>query len=41
MASGNDLRAARETYDGFIGITKWSAVAIAIIVAGVVALIAS
>ncbi|MEO6093275.1 MAG: aa3-type cytochrome c oxidase subunit IV [Novosphingobium sp.] len=41
MASGNDFKAARETYGAFTGVVKWSAVAIAVIVAIVVMLIAS
>lgn len=41
MASGNDMRAARETYEGFIGMAKWGAIVVAIVTAAVVALIAS
>ncbi|HEY0959698.1 MAG TPA: aa3-type cytochrome c oxidase subunit IV [Novosphingobium sp.] len=41
MASGNDMRAARETYEGFISKAKWGSIVIAIITAGVVVLIAS
>lgn len=41
MASGNDnMRAARETYSGFVGMFKWGAVACAVAAAGVVFLIA-
>ena len=41
MASGNDIRAAQETYSSFIVYFKWGAIVAAIITAGVVALIAS
>lgn len=41
MASGNDMKAANATYTSFIGMFKWSAIGVAIIAAGVVALIAS
>lgn len=41
MASGNDMKAATETYSGFTALVKWGAIATAIITAGVVALIAS
>jgi Bacterial aa3 type cytochrome c oxidase subunit IV len=41
MASGNDMRGARETYGSFIGMVKWSTVVTAIIVAIVVLLISS
>jgi len=41
MASGNDMRAANETYGGFIVLVKWGAIATAVVVASVVALIAS
>ena len=41
MASGNDMKAASETYSGFISMFKWGAIVVAVIVAGVVALIAS
>lgn len=41
MASGNDMRAATETYSGFTALIKWGSIATAIIVAGVVGLIAS
>ena len=41
MASGNDMKAANETYAGFISMLKWGSIATAIITAGVVALIAS
>ena len=41
MASGNDnMRAARETYSGFIGMVKWGTIVCVIVAAGVVALIA-
>jgi hypothetical protein len=41
MASGNDMRAANETYAGFTALVKWGTIATAIIAAGVVFLIAS
>ena len=41
MASGNDMRAANETYAGFTALFKWGAIAVAIIAAGVVFIIAS
>jgi predicted RND superfamily exporter protein len=31
MASGNDMQAARKTYDGFMTLLKWSVPAIAIL----------
>ena len=40
MASANDMKAATETYGGFITLFKWGAVVTAILVAIVVALIA-
>ena len=30
MASGNDMKAHEQTYDGFIGLLKWSVPLIAI-----------
>jgi hypothetical protein len=39
--AGNDIKAANETYVSFIGMLKWSSIAVAIITAGVVGLIAS
>lgn len=39
MASGNDIKAAQETYGTFTGMVKWSAVGIVIIVVIVIALI--
>ena len=41
MASGNDMRAANETYSGFTGLVKYGTILVAIIAAGVVFLIAS
>jgi hypothetical protein len=41
MASHNDMKAANETYAGFINMVKYSAIIFAIITAGVVALIAA
>jgi len=40
MASGNDMKAANETYGGFIGLVKWGSVVVAVAAAGVIALIA-
>lgn len=40
MASGNDMKMANETYGGFIGLLKYGSVAVAIVTAGVIALIA-
>mgnify|MGYP000216803088 FL=1 len=40
MASGNDMKAANETYGGFIGLVKYGSVVVAIVAAGVIALIA-
>lgn len=39
MASGMDMKAARSTYDGFIGLLKWSVPAIGAIAALVVYLL--
>ena len=39
MASGNDMRAARDTYAGFITLVKWGTIATAAIAALVVFLI--
>lgn len=41
MASGNDMKAAEKTYDGFIGLLKWSVPVIALITLVVVSLIAT
>ncbi|WP_159977988.1 MULTISPECIES: aa3-type cytochrome c oxidase subunit IV [unclassified Novosphingobium] len=41
MASGNDIKAATETYNGFIKATTWSTIFCVVVVAGVVALISS
>ena len=41
MASGNDMKAATETYAGFIGMVKWGSIAIAIVTMFVVGLISS
>ncbi len=41
MASGNDMKAAAKTYDGFIGLLKWSVPLIALITLVVVILIAT
>jgi hypothetical protein len=39
MASGNDMRAARETYNGFIKAATWGTAAVIVVVAIVIALI--
>ena len=41
MASGNDMRAAQESYAGFIGLVKWGTILTAIVAVVVVSLIAS
>jgi hypothetical protein len=41
MASGNDMKAANETYAGFITLFKYGSVAVAIVAIFVVGLIAS
>lgn len=41
MASGNDIRAAQESYNGFVGIVKWGTILSIIAVTFVVGLIAS
>lgn len=41
MASGNDIKAAEKTYDGFISLLKWSVPLIALIALVVVAIIAT
>ena len=41
MASGNDMRAATETYAGFTALVKWGTIVSLIVAAGVVLLIAS
>ena len=41
MASGNDMKAANETYAGFINMVKYAAITVAIIAVSVVGLIAS
>ncbi len=40
MASGNDMKAHKATYDGFIGLTKWGTIACVLITALVMYLIA-
>jgi hypothetical protein len=40
MASGNDMKAANSTYEGFIGLVKWGSVVTALVTIFVVALIA-
>ena len=40
MASGNDIKAAEQTYDGFIAMVKWGSVIVAIATVVVIALIA-
>ena len=41
MASGNDMKAHASTYDGFIGLLKWSVPLIAVIGLAVIFIIAS
>ena len=41
MASGNDMKAHAGTYDGFIGMLKWSLPLIVLIAAVVVLIIAT
>ncbi|MBC2668685.1 aa3-type cytochrome c oxidase subunit IV [Novosphingobium piscinae] len=40
MASGNDIKAARETYEAFIGVVKWTTPALIALTAFVVYLLA-
>lgn len=40
MASGNDMKAAEQTYEGFIAMVKWGSVVVAIATIAVIALIA-
>ena len=40
MASGNDMKAANQTYEGFITMLKWGSAATAIVALIVVLLIA-
>ncbi|QQN73653.1 aa3-type cytochrome c oxidase subunit IV [Croceicoccus sp. YJ47] len=40
MAKRNDINAAKETYEGFIGYAKWGAIAVAVLAAIVVWIIA-
>lgn len=40
MASGNDIKAAEETYAGFVGMVKWGSIVTLIATAIVVVLIA-
>ncbi|MDT9011975.1 aa3-type cytochrome c oxidase subunit IV [Novosphingobium sp. APW14] len=39
MASGNDMKAANETYGGFIGLVKYGSVVVVVVAAIVIALI--
>lgn len=41
MASGTDIKAATETYNGFIKATTWSTAVVVVLVAIVVGVIAS
>jgi hypothetical protein len=41
MASGNDMKAASETYAGFINMVKWGAAGVAIVAIFVVGWIAN
>jgi len=40
MASGNDIKAAEETYAGFVSMVKWGTIVTAIAIAIVIVLIA-
>lgn len=40
MASGNDMKAANQTYSGFLGMLKWSTIAALVVTAIVIVLIA-
>ena len=40
MASGNDMKAAEQTYGSFISLFKWGSVGVALVTILVVALIA-
>ena len=39
MASGNDMKAANQTYAGFVGMVKWSVPVITVIVAAIIVVI--
>ncbi len=39
MASGNDMKAANSTYEGFIGLLKWGSVVTALVTILVISLI--
>ncbi|MCZ8019629.1 aa3-type cytochrome c oxidase subunit IV [Novosphingobium sp.] len=39
MASGNDMKAANSTYEGFIGLVKWGSVVTALVTILVISLI--
>lgn len=41
MASGNDMKAAKETYSGFTALLKWGTICVAVVTVIVVLLIAS
>ncbi|MFA7604391.1 MAG: aa3-type cytochrome c oxidase subunit IV [Novosphingobium sp.] len=41
MASGNDMKAANETYSGFTSMIKWGAIVAAVATSVVVALLAA
>lgn len=40
MASGNDMKAANRTYEGFVGLFKWGAIITALFTAFIIFLIA-
>jgi hypothetical protein len=40
MASGNDMKSAESTYNGFLGMLKWGTIAAAVVTAFVIILIA-
>lgn len=39
MVSGNDMKAANQTYEGFVGMVKWSVPILFVIAAAVVIII--
>lgn len=41
MASGNDMKAAEKTYEGFVSLLKWAVPLIALITLVVVSIIAT
>ncbi|MCX7863448.1 MAG: aa3-type cytochrome c oxidase subunit IV [Novosphingobium sp.] len=41
MASGHDMKSAEEAYNGFVALVKWGTITTAIVVAIVIAIIAT